>query len=57
MAKLLLMSVMFATAIIPAVAAADPLPKRGLARAIRRMLLFNLLYALAVIFVYPRISW
>lgn len=57
MAKLLLMSVVFATAIIPALAAADQLPRRGLARAIRGVLIFNVVYLLAVIIIYPRIWW
>jgi hypothetical protein len=57
MAKLLLMSVLFATATIPAVTAGDPMPKRGLARAVRGILLFNLFYVLAVVFVYPKICW
>ena len=57
MAKLLLMSVLFATATIPAVTAGDPMPKRGLARAVRGILLFNLFYVLAVVFVYHKICW
>ena len=57
MGKILLMSVLFATATIPALSAADPMPRRGLMRAIRRILLFNVVYLLAVVLIYPRIAW
>jgi hypothetical protein len=57
MHKLLLMSVLLATAVIPAIGAHDPRAKRGLRRTVTRMLLFNALYLLAVVFVYPRICW
>lgn len=57
MAKLLLISVLVATATIPALTAKDPMPKRGLARAVRGILLFNVVYALALIFIYPKLSW
>jgi hypothetical protein len=56
MAKLLLMSVLFATTIWPILAARDPRPKRGLTRAVRGILIFNVFYLLGVIFIYPRIS-
>jgi lipopolysaccharide export LptBFGC system permease protein LptF len=56
MAKLLLMSVLFATTIVPILAARDPRPKRGLTRAVRGILIFNVFYLLGVIFIYPRIS-
>jgi hypothetical protein len=55
--KLLLMSVLLATAIIPAAAARDELPRRGLRRAILAYLAFNLVYAVLVILVYPKICW
>ena len=57
MYKLLLMSVLFAPAVIPALQARDAKPKRGLKRAVGGMLLFNVVYMLAVIFVYPHICW
>jgi hypothetical protein len=57
MAKLLLMSVIFATILLPSLAAGDPRPKRGLKRAFGAMLLFNFIYILAVMFVYPQICW
>jgi hypothetical protein len=56
-AKLLLMSVLLATATIPALAAADPQAKRGLARAVRGILIFNVFYVIALMFIYPRIAW
>jgi len=56
-AKLLLMSVVLMTAVIPAVTARDSLPRRGLRRAILGLVTFNVLYALLVIFVYPQICW
>jgi len=55
MAKLLLMSVLFATAIVPSLNARDPRPKRGLMRTVRSMLVFYVFYLLGVIFIYPRI--
>jgi hypothetical protein len=57
MPKLLLMSVLFATAIIPAFTAQDRSPLRGLKRACAGMLVFNVLYLLAATLVYPRICW
>jgi hypothetical protein len=55
MGKLLLASVLLASVAIPVHAARDPNPRRGLARALVRTLLFDAAYALAVLFVYPRI--
>jgi len=57
MAKLLLMSVLFATATIPYFSTAERDPKRGLKLAIFRMLVFNAIYVMAVMFIYPRICW
>jgi hypothetical protein len=56
MAKLILMSVVFATTLIPAACARDVAPRRGLKRAVLGMLAFNLVFALLVIFVYPRLD-
>lgn len=55
MAKLILGSVLVASIAIPALAARDPNPRRGLKRALWQTLIFDTLYALAVLFVYPRI--
>ena len=57
MHKFLLMSVLLATAIIPALASRDRGAKRGLDRTIVGLALFNVVYLLAVMFVYPRICW
>lgn len=54
MQKLILMSVIYATAILPLIAARNPSPRRGLRKAVVWMLAFNLIYVLAVMFVYPR---
>ncbi len=48
MRKLLLLSVLFATFAIPAVAARDPRPVRGLRRALLYTLAFDVVYAVAV---------
>ncbi|HEY3449718.1 MAG TPA: hypothetical protein VGK67_25415 [Myxococcales bacterium] len=55
MGKLILASVLFALVAIPAHAARDPNPRRGLKRALWQTLLFDAAYAFAVLFVYPRI--
>lgn len=44
MAKLLLLSFVFATVAIPVRASADKNPKRGFRRAMKGMVLFNLFY-------------
>ena len=54
MQKLILMSVIYATAILPLISALCPAPWRGLRQAVIWMLAFNLIYVLAVMFVYPR---
>ena len=51
------MSVVLMAAIIPALAARDALPRRGLRRAILSLVAFNVLYAFLVMFVYPQICW
>jgi hypothetical protein len=54
MQKLILMSVIYATAILPLIAARNPSPRRGLRKAVVWLLAFNVIYVLAVMFVYPR---
>lgn len=54
-AKLLLISIMMMSIIIPAEAARQKDPRRGLRRALRNMVLFNLFYVLAITFIYPRL--
>ena len=56
MQKIILMSVIYATAIIPLLAARDSSARRGLRRAIAWLLAFNVIYLLAVIFLYPHFS-
>ena len=57
MHKFLLLTMLLATALIPALAARDPGAKRGLRRTIANIAIFDLIYMLALIFVYPRICW
>jgi hypothetical protein len=57
MGKLLLLSVLMATAIIPALAAKHRSAPAGLARAVAGMLVFNVLYLIAVTLVYPLTAW
>lgn len=54
MSKLILMSIMIALVAIPAVASRDPDPRRGLKRAIIRVLVFEAFYAFALIFLWGR---
>jgi hypothetical protein len=53
--KLLLNSVLFFTVAIPVLSARDPLPKRGLKKALIYTLLFDLAYLVGVLYVYPRL--
>ncbi len=54
-AKFVLLSLLIMSIIIPARAAAEKNPKTGLRKAIRNVPIFNLLYVLAVVFLYPRL--
>lgn len=49
------MSILFATVAIPIGAASDPNPRRGLRKAIFRVVLFDALYLLACAFLYYRL--
>ena len=55
MAKVLLLSVLFASIVIPLLAARAPNPRRAIRLAIVATVLFNVLYLLAIRFVYPRL--
>lgn len=55
MRALLLMSILVATVAIPIRAARDADPRRGLRRAVRSMVVFSVLYALACAYVYGRL--
>jgi hypothetical protein len=57
MHKFLLLTMLLATALIPALAANDPGARRGLERTVVSMAVFDVVYLLALIFVYPRICW
>jgi hypothetical protein len=54
-AKLLLISILFMSIIIPARAAVAKDPRRGLKKALINMVLFNLFYVLALTYLYPRL--
>jgi hypothetical protein len=56
MRSALLQTMLLALLAIPIVAAHDSRPWRGLKRALLWFVAFNLLYALALRFVYPRLS-
>jgi hypothetical protein len=57
MAKLLLLSVLAATVVIPLVAARDRHPSRALKRTLFFTLLFNALYAAGALLIYPRLAF
>lgn len=56
MAKLLLLSVCVALVAVPLWTSRDPLPGRGLKRALAGVALFNLFYVLLVRVVIPRVA-
>lgn len=55
MDKLLLLSVLGATILLPVVMATDPSPKRGLRRTVVGMALYIIVWGLACSFIYPRL--
>jgi hypothetical protein len=55
-AKLILLSVVVGTLAIPILSATETNARRGLFRAISVVAIFNLLYLLAVRFVYPYLN-
>jgi hypothetical protein len=55
MAKLLLLSVVIMMIAVPVLTARDRNARRGLRKAVLWTIVFNLLYLLAVRFVYPRL--
>jgi len=57
MAKLILMSVLILTIALPAKAARDPNPVRGLKKAILWVILFNAAYTYGVIVWVPRLGF
>jgi hypothetical protein len=51
--KLLLLSVVIATIVVPVLAARDPSPARAVKKTVVLMVLFGLFYLLAMRFIYP----
>ena len=56
MKKLLLLQVLYALLIIPALAARHPDPVRGVKWAMLLMVLFNLWYMFSVLFIWPKLE-
>jgi hypothetical protein len=56
MAKLLLLSVIIGTISLPILSAAETNARRGLFRALSIVAVFNLLYLLGILFVYPHLN-
>jgi hypothetical protein len=56
MRTLLLRSLLFAVLAIPFIAAREPNPMRGLKKTVALLIGFNLLYMLALRFLYPHLS-
>lgn len=56
MAKLIQLLVIIGTISIPIVSATASNPRRGLFRALAGIVVFNLLYLLAILFVYPHLQ-
>jgi hypothetical protein len=55
MAKLLMLSVLVATVVMPSLAARDPSPWRGLARLILATFAFSVLYWAIVMYLAPSV--
>jgi hypothetical protein len=53
--KLLLNSILLATVVLPLLAARDRSPRRGLRRLVAGTTLFVACYAVAIIFIFPRL--
>jgi hypothetical protein len=54
MQKLILVSIIAITIVVPAVAAREPDPRKALRNAVIWTLMGIVLYALSVVFIYPR---
>jgi len=55
MQKLILVSILFAVVAIPVWASHDRSARRGLRKALLAMLVFDVVYVLSVMFLYPRL--
>ena len=56
MKKFLLLSVLYAMILLPSLAARERHPVRGVKKAIMMVALFNLVYAFAVLVIWPRLD-
>jgi hypothetical protein len=56
MGKIILISIVLVPIVLAAVAARDPRPVRGFKRLVLLGVGFHVLYVLAVLFIYPRVS-
>ena len=56
MAKLLQLSILIALIVIPARAARNPNPKKGLRNALVHTIYFNLVYLFVLMFIYGRLA-
>jgi hypothetical protein len=56
MEKILLLSLLVANVALPLAFATDPEPNRGLRRTVSTILLYNCVYLLALIFIYPQLA-
>ncbi len=54
--KIVLISILLATILIPTRAANDPNPRQALKKALLYSVLFNVVYWLLLLFVYPRLD-
>jgi hypothetical protein len=57
MDKLVLLSIVAVTIVVPAMAATEPNPRVALRRALVGTLVGIFAYLVAVMFVYPRLAW
>jgi hypothetical protein len=55
MQKLILISILVANVVIPVWASREPNARRGLKKAVVYMIVFNVVFLLAVRFIYPRL--
>jgi hypothetical protein len=53
--KLLLISILFATVLLPVAAARDPHPIAGLRKAFAGLFLFETFYLFATLYLFPRL--
>ena len=54
-AKALLLSILVMSILVPAWAARETNPRVGLRKAIRNMIVFNFLYVMSLLYLFPRL--